>query len=107
MAFDKPAFLGRQALLESFADEQEGADILMVKPGMLYLDVIARLRDATQLPICTYNISGEYAMIKNAAQAGILDEKRAVHEVFTAFKRAGADLIISYSTVDYLEWFCS
>lgn len=98
---------GRQALLESFADEQEGADILMVKPGMLYLDVIARLRDATQLPICTYNISGEYAMIKNAAQAGILDEKRAVHEVFTAFKRAGADLIISYSTVDYLEWFCS
>ena len=87
---------GREALRESRADEAEGADILMVKPGMPYLDVLARLRDRTDLPLAVYQISGEYAMIKFAAQAGALDEDRAVLESLGAFKRAGADLILTY-----------
>ncbi len=87
---------GREALLESAADEAEGADILMVKPGMPYLDVLARLRERTLRPLGIYQVSGEYAMIKFAAQAGALDEDRVVREALGAFKRAGADLIMSY-----------
>ena len=87
---------GREALRESRNDEAEGADILMVKPGMPYLDVLARIRDRTDLPLAVYQISGEYAMIKFAAQAGALDEDRAVLESLGAFKRAGADLILTY-----------
>ncbi len=87
---------GREALRESGADEAEGADILMVKPGMPYLDVLARIRDRTDLPLAVYQVSGEYAMLKFAAQAGALDEDRVVHEALGAFKRAGADLILSY-----------
>jgi porphobilinogen synthase len=91
---------GREALKESFADEVEGADILMVKPGMPYLDVIARLRDRTLLPIAAYQVSGEYAMIKFAAQAGALDETTTMMESLIAFKRAGADLVLSYFSPD-------
>jgi porphobilinogen synthase len=91
---------GREALKESFADEAEGADILMVKPGMPYLDVIARLRDRTLLPIAAYQVSGEYAMIKFAAQAGALDETTTMMESLIAFKRAGADLVLSYFSPD-------
>ena len=87
---------GREALRESATDEAEGADLLMVKPGMPYLDVLARIRDRTDLPLAVYQVSGEYAMIKFAAQAGALDEDRVVHEALGAFKRAGADLILSY-----------
>ena len=87
---------GREALRESFNDEAEGADILMVKPGMPYLDVLARLRDRTELPLAVYQISGEYAMIKFAAAAGALDEARIVRESLGSFKRAGADLILTY-----------
>lgn len=87
---------GREALRESLLDEAEGADILMVKPGLAYLDVLARLREKTLLPIAVYQVSGEYAMIKFAAQAGALDEKRIVLETLGAFKRAGADLILTY-----------
>lgn len=88
---------GREALREALEDEREGADILMVKPGMAYLDVLARLRDSTRLPLAAYQVSGEYAMIKFAAQAGALDERTALMESLIAFKRAGADLILTYA----------
>lgn len=87
---------GREALRESLIDEAEGADILMVKPGMPYLDVLARLRDQTLLPLAVYQVSGEYAMIRMAAQAGVLNERDVIMESLLAFKRAGADLILSY-----------
>lgn len=88
---------GREALREALEDEREGADILMVKPGMMYLDILARLREATRLPLAAYQVSGEYAMLKFAAQAGALDENAVMLESLTAFKRAGADLILTYS----------
>lgn len=91
---------GREALRESMTDESEGADILMVKPGMPYLDVLARLRERTLLPLVGYQVSGEYAMIKFAAKAGAIDERLVVRETLGAFKRAGADLIISYFARD-------
>jgi porphobilinogen synthase len=94
---------GREALRESATDEAEGADILMVKPGMPYLDVLARIRDRTALPLAVYQVSGEYAMLKFAAQAGALDEERAVMESLGAFKRAGADLILTYFARDVLK----
>ena len=94
---------GREALRESATDEAEGADLLMVKPGMPYLDILARLRDRTALPLAVYQVSGEYAMLKFAAQAGALDEERVVRESLGAFKRAGADLVISYFTRDVVR----
>ncbi|MGI4952854.1 MAG: porphobilinogen synthase [Janthinobacterium lividum] len=94
---------GREALRESALDEAEGADLLMVKPGMPYLDVLARIRDRTHLPLAVYQVSGEYAMIKFAAQAGAIDEERVVHEALGAFKRAGADLILSYFARDVIK----
>jgi porphobilinogen synthase len=90
----------REALREAALDEEEGADLLMVKPALPYLDVIARLRDATTLPIGAYNVSGEYAMLKAAAQAGMIDERRAVLEVLTSIRRAGADFILTYHAKD-------
>ena len=87
---------GREALRKSLQDEAEGADMLMVKPGLAYLDVLARLREQTLLPIAVYQVSGEYAMIKFAAAAGALNEQAVVREALSAFKRAGADLILSY-----------
>ncbi|HEU0117233.1 MAG TPA: porphobilinogen synthase [Alphaproteobacteria bacterium] len=87
---------GREALLESMIDEAEGADMLMVKPGLPYIDVLAKLRERTLLPLSIYQVSGEYAMIKFAAAAGALDEKRAIRETLGSMKRAGADLIITY-----------
>lgn len=95
-AYQMDPMNAREALKESLLDESEGADILMVKPGMCYLDVLARLRERTLLPIAAYQVSGEYAMIKFAAQAGALDENRIVAETLGAFKRAGADLILTY-----------
>ena len=94
---------GREAILESMIDEAEGADMLMVKPGMPYLDVLARIRQETLLPLAVYQVSGEYAMIKFAAQAGALDEERIVLESLTGFKRAGADLILTYFAKDYID----
>ncbi|WP_445928384.1 porphobilinogen synthase [Methylobacterium sp. CB376] len=87
---------GREALLESLLDEAEGADMLMVKPGLAYLDVLTRLRDRTPLPLVSYQVGGEYAMIKFAADAGALDEAATVRESLLAMKRAGATLIVSY-----------
>ncbi len=93
----------REALRESAEDEAEGADMLMVKPGLAYLDVLARIRERTLLPLAVYQVSGEYAMIKFAAQAGALDEERVVRETLGAFKRAGADLILSYFAQDVIR----
>lgn len=86
----------REALREIALDLEEGADIVMVKPALAYLDIIALARERFEVPIAAYNVSGEYAMVKAAAQMGWLDEERIVWEILTAIKRAGADLIITY-----------
>lgn len=90
----------REALREALLDEEEGADMLMVKPALPYLDILTRLRDATTLPLGAYNVSGEYAMIKAAAAAGMIDEKRATIELLTSIRRAGADFILTYHAND-------
>lgn len=95
---------GRQALQEALLDEAEGADILMVKPGTPYLDVLANLRGETHLPLAAYQVGGEYAAIKFAALAGALDEKAVVFEALTGFKRAGAQLVVSYYTKQVAQW---
>lgn len=94
---------GREAMKEAMLDEQEGADILMVKPALAYMDVIAGLRAQTNLPVACYNVSGEYSMVKAAAKNGWIDEQKIVMENMHAFSRAGADIIISYHTRDILE----
>ncbi len=86
----------REAIRESLLDESEGADILMVKPALPYLDILSKLRKRSLLPIAAYQVSGEYAMIKFAAQAGAIDERRAVLETLGAIQRAGADIILTY-----------
>jgi porphobilinogen synthase len=86
----------REALREIALDLEEGADMVMVKPALAYLDIIAAARERFEVPIAAYNVSGEYAMVKAAAQMGWLDEDRIVWEILTAIKRAGADLIITY-----------
>jgi porphobilinogen synthase len=88
------------ALREMDLDVQEGADIIMVKPALAYLDVIAQARERFDLPVAAYNVSGEYSMVKAAAQAGWIDGDRVMMEVLTAIKRAGADIIISYHALD-------
>ncbi len=85
-------------------DIDEGADIVMVKPALPYLDVLRRVRETTDLPVAAYSVSGEYAMIKAAAQNGWLDEERAVLEALTGIKRAGADIIITYFAPDVARW---
>ena len=95
---------GRQAMIEAELDEDEGADILMVKPGTPYLDLVARLRAQTNLPIAVYQVGGEYAAIKFAAQAGALDEKAVVKETLIGFKRAGADILVTYYAKQIAEW---
>lgn len=94
----------REALRELEADLNEGADILMVKPGLPYLDVVREARDCFKVPLAVYNVSGEYAMVKAAAAQGWIDEARVVEEVMTGFKRAGADLIITYHARDLYQW---
>jgi porphobilinogen synthase len=85
-----------EAILESLEDEKEGADILMVKPALAYLDIIRDIRNESKLPLAVYNVSGEYAMLKNAGKAGLIDYERVMMETMIGFKRAGADIIISY-----------
>ena len=94
----------REALVETGLDVEEGADIVMVKPALPYLDVVRRVRETTDLPLAAYNVSGEYSMIKAAASNGWLDEKRAVLEALTGIKRAGADIIITYHALDAARW---
>lgn len=95
---------GRTAMIEAELDEAEGADILMVKPGTPYLDLVARLRQQTNLPVAVYQVGGEYAAIKFASMAGALDEKAIVKETMIGFKRAGADVIVSYYTKQIAQW---
>jgi len=94
----------REAVREMELDIEEGADIIMVKPALSYLDIIARAKERFDLPIAAYNVSGEYAMAKLAAGSKIADEKRLVMEILTSIKRAGADIIISYHAADVAEW---
>ena len=94
----------REALRECELDVQEGADALIVKPGLPYLDVLRAVRDRFELPVGAFNVSGEYAMVKAAAQSGWLDERQAALESLTAIKRAGADFIVSYWTKELAEW---
>jgi len=94
----------REALRELALDVEEGADLVMVKPALAYLDVIQRVRAACNLPVVAYNISGEYAMVKAAAANGWLDERAVTLELLTGIKRAGADLIISYHALDAVRW---
>jgi porphobilinogen synthase len=93
----------REALRETALDAAEGADILMVKPALAYLDVIARVRESTGLPLAAYNVSGEYAMVKAAAAQGWIDEAQVVRENLLAIRRAGADQIITYHAADAIR----
>ena len=92
-----------EAIEESLEDEKEGADILMVKPALAFLDVIRDIRNASNLPLCVYNVSGEYAMLKHAGAAGLIDYERVMMETMIAFKRAGANIIISYHAKEVCE----
>lgn len=94
----------REALKETALDMAEGMDIVIVKPGLAYLDIVRQVRSATHLPIAVYNVSGEYAMVKAAAANGWIDEKRIVLETLTCMKRAGADMIITYHALDAARW---
>jgi len=94
---------GREALREVALDIAEGADIVMVKPALAYMDLIRSVRDFCDLPVACYNVSGEYAMVKAAAQNGWIEEERVVDEMLTGFARAGADIIITYFAKDYLR----
>jgi porphobilinogen synthase len=94
---------GREAMKEALLDEQEGADIVMVKPALAYLDVINNLRHSTKLPVACYNVSAEYSMVKAAAKMGWIDEQKLTMENMYAFARAGADIIISYHTREIFE----
>ena len=91
-------------MIEAALDTEEGADFLMVKPALAYLDIIKLLKDNSDLPIAAYNVSGEYAMIKAAAANGWIDESRVTLETLTAMKRAGADLILTYHALQAAEW---
>lgn len=92
-----------EAIKETLIDVKEGADIVMIKPALAYLDVIREIRNAVYVPVAAYHVSGEYAMIKAAAKAGWLDEERAITEVLTSIKRAGADLIATYFAKDFAK----
>ena len=94
----------REGLLEAALDEAEGADLLMVKPALAYLDVVRAVRERTHLPLVAYNVSGEYAMVKAAAARGWVDERRLVLEVLTGMRRAGADAIITYHAKEAAAW---
>ena len=96
-----------EAIREVVADIEQGADVVMVKPALPYLDVIRRAKDATHFPVAAYNVSGEYAMVKAAAANGWLDERKAVLEILTSIRRAGADLVLTYHAKDAAEWLSS
>ena len=97
----------REALKEVMLDIEEGADMLMVKPALSYMDILWRIKEMTNLPVAAYNVSGEYSMIKAAAANGWIDEKQVTLETLTSFKRAGADLILTYHAKDVARWIQS
>jgi porphobilinogen synthase len=94
----------REALKEAELDLEEGADMVMVKPALAYLDIIQRVRDRFDVPVAAYNVSGEYSMVKAAAQNDWLDEKRVVLEILTGIQRAGADILVTYHAKDVARW---
>lgn len=94
----------REAVKEVLSDVEEGADLVMVKPALSYLDVVRAVKEATNVPVATYNVSGEYAMVKAAAANGWIDGKRVTLEILTSMKRAGADLILTYHAREAAEW---
>lgn len=94
----------REAMAEIEADLNEGADIIMVKPAMSYLDIVREARDKINAPICVYNVSGEYAMVKNAGEAGLINEKLVALEMLLSMKRAGAKMIITYYAIEAAKW---
>ncbi|GGA41036.1 delta-aminolevulinic acid dehydratase [Kroppenstedtia guangzhouensis] len=94
----------REALREAASDVAEGADLLMVKPGLAYMDIIHQLKENFHLPVAAYNVSGEYSMVKAAAEKGWIDERKVVLETLTGLKRAGADLILTYHAKDAVHW---
>ena len=93
-----------EAVRETRLDVEEGADIVMVKPALAYLDLIRRIKTETEMPLAAYNVSGEYAMVKAAAASGYLDERAAVLEILTSIRRAGADIVITYHAKDAAQW---
>ena len=93
----------KEAILESIADEAEGADILMVKPALAYLDIVRDIKENSSLPLAVYNVSGEYSMLKMAGKAGVIDYEKVMMETMIGFKRAGADIIISYHAKEVAE----
>ena len=95
---------GNEAIRETKLDIEEGADIVMVKPALPYLDLIRRIKQGTEMPLAAYNVSGEYVMVKTAAAAGLLDERAAVLEILTSIRRAGADIVITYHAKDAARW---
>jgi porphobilinogen synthase len=95
---------GEEAIREVLQDVEQGADLVMVKPALPYLDVVRRVKDATRMPVVAYNVGGEYAMVKAAAAAGALDERATVLEVLTSIRRAGADAVITYHAKDAARW---
>ena len=94
----------REALREVSQDLHEGADIVMVKPALAYLDVIREVRNLVNVPVAAYNVSGEYAMVEFAARQGVIDRQRMILEILTSIKRAGADLILSYHALEASAW---
>jgi porphobilinogen synthase len=94
----------REALREVEMDLDEGADMVMVKPALPYLDIIRRVRDEFDVPVAAYNVSGEYSMVKAAVQKGWLDEQRVVMEILTSIQRAGAEIILTYHAKDAARW---
>lgn len=103
-SYQMDAANAREALREMALDIEEGADIIMVKPALAYLDIIRRAREAFALPLAAYNVSGEYSMVKAAARLGWLDERRTMSEILLGIKRAGADMIITYAAKDMARW---
>jgi porphobilinogen synthase len=103
-AYQMDSANAREALREIESDIAEGADMVMVKPALAYLDIIARARQRFDVPIVAYNVSGEYAMVKAASANGWIDEQRVVMEILTAIKRAGADLVITYHAPEFAQW---
>jgi porphobilinogen synthase len=102
-AYQMDARNGNEAVREALLDVEEGADIIMVKPALAYLDIIRRVKDNVLLPVACYNVSGEYSMVKAAAAQGLVDEQKIVMENMTAFTRAGSDIIITYHARDIVE----
>ena len=93
-----------EAVREALLDVQEGADVVMVKPALPYLDIVRRVKEATRVPVAAYNVSGEYALVKAAAAAGYVDERAVVLEALTGIRRAGADIVITYHAKDAARW---